>query len=429
MRLQIGRETRERRGRDFDRRDRAAVAGNAHALVGRNDADAGLCQEVEGGLQQLGTRAFEQHFAAGQRRRHRVGAGLDAIGQHAMTCAAQAGDAVDHDPRGPGAGNARPHLVEAVGKIANLRLAGSVLDEGRTARERRRHDRRMGAADRHLGKADLAPLESVRGASDHIAAVNLDFGAELRQRHDEQIDGPRADGATARHRHPRTAHAGDQRSDDPKACPHLGDELVGRGGVDDVLGGERQRLALVLAVAGALAVQGDVDAVVAEDALQLAHVRKPRHVLEHQRFLGEQARDHQREGGVLRPRDGDCAAKRPAADDPDAIHVPPPFSPKIRPVQRRPHCGKTREFPAIRSDRTYLFPVSLPPRPASLSRETAAALPFARACALRRLRFSRSAAAKRASRAARFVFLPDGAMKAFEPLRNRSMAAVRGCRS
>jgi len=48
----------------------------------------------------------------------------------------------------------------------------------------------------------------------------------------------------------------------------LGDELVGRGGIDDGFGGDVQRGAVVAVLAGALAGDHDVDAVVAEDALQ-----------------------------------------------------------------------------------------------------------------------------------------------------------------
>src|SRR5262249_8413737 len=88
-------------------------------------------------------------------------------------------------------------------------------------------------------------------------------------------------------------------------------------------GRELHGLAVILAVARPLAGNHRVDAVVAEDALQLHHVGKPRHVVEHERLVGQQARDHQRQGGVLRPRNPNGARGLPAADDPDAVHVVP----------------------------------------------------------------------------------------------------------
>ena len=64
-----------------------------------------------------------------------------------------------------------------------------------------------------------------------------------------------------------------------------------------------------------------VDAVIAEDALELRHVGEPRHIVEDERVLGEQARDHQGQGGVLGAGNRNGAVKRLTADDADAIHV------------------------------------------------------------------------------------------------------------
>jgi hypothetical protein len=85
-----------------------------------------------------------------------------------------------------------------------------------------------------------------------------------------------------------------------------------------------QRLPVVLALARALAANHDVDAVIAQDALQQAHIGEPRDIVENQRLIGEQARDHQRQGGVLGARDRDCSVEPLAAGDADAIHSPSP---------------------------------------------------------------------------------------------------------
>ena len=88
---------------------------------------------------------------------------------------------------------------------------------------------------------------------------------------------------------------------------------------------KRHALAVELGAAAAAAVDGDVDAVVLEDALELLHVGEARHVLEDQRILGEERGDHQRQRGVLGARDGDLAPQFVAADQPNAIHVSAPF--------------------------------------------------------------------------------------------------------
>ena len=56
---------------------------------------------------------------------------------------------------------------------------------------------------------------------------------------------------------------------------------------------------------GALAVDGEVEAVVAQDAGQQIDVGEVGHVLEGEPVGGEQAGDHQRQGGILGAGDGD----------------------------------------------------------------------------------------------------------------------------
>ena len=125
-----------------------------------------------------------------------------------------------------------------------------------------------------LGNSMSPPRRPFLRARDHIAALDLDLGAELLQRHDQQVDRPRADGAAARHRHLGFAHARQQRRHHPEARAHARHQLVGRGGIDDVLGRDVQRAPGVGIVARPFAGDHDVDAVIAEDALQAARRRR-----------------------------------------------------------------------------------------------------------------------------------------------------------
>ena len=185
----------------------------------------------------------------------------------------------------------------------------------------------VGATHGHFREIDFAAAQALLGARDHIAAFDLDLGAELLQRHDQEIDRPRADGAAAGHRHLGLAHARQQRRHHPEARAHLGDQVVGRGGVDDVLGRDVQCAAGIGIVARAFAGDHDVDAVIAEDALQQFDVGQPRRVVEDQRVLGQKARDHQRQRGVLGARNRDRAVEALTADNTNSIHDAPLAAP------------------------------------------------------------------------------------------------------
>ena len=238
LRLEVGREAGERLGGDLDRVEAAAVPPDAEAVVGGGDLGADLGQHLDRPRKDRRGRALEHDIAAGHRHRHRIGAGLDAVGHHRVARAGEAVDALDADGGGAGAVDLRAHLDQAGGEVDDLGLARGVLDDGFASGQRRRHHRDVGRADGDLREDDAPAAEALRRAGDDVAAVDVDLGAEVAQRRDEEIDRPRADGAAAGQRHPRLAHAGEQRADHPEARPHLRDELIGRDGVDDLAGGQ-----------------------------------------------------------------------------------------------------------------------------------------------------------------------------------------------
>ena len=103
----------------------------------------------------------------------------------------------------------------------------------------------MGGADRDLGEDDACAVEALGRLGHDVAAVDVDLGAQRLEAHQVQVDGPRADGATAGHGHARLAAARQQGAQHPEARAHAAHHLVGRGGVDDVARGEMEGLAQV----------------------------------------------------------------------------------------------------------------------------------------------------------------------------------------
>ena len=177
----------------------------------------------------------------------------------------------------------------------------------------------MCRADGDLGKNDVGAVQTLGCLCDDITAVDVDFGAERLEARQMQIDRARADGAATGQRDFRLAHAGDDGTEDPEAGAHTRDHFVGCGGVDDIARGEMERLALQVG-RGALAVDGQIRAVIAQDAGKKVDVGEVGNVLQSHPVGGQQTRDHQRQGGVLGPGNGDRPRKPLAADNSDAIH-------------------------------------------------------------------------------------------------------------
>ncbi len=140
-----------------------------------------------------------------------------------------------------------------------------------------------------------------------------------------QVDGTRADGAAAGQRNLGLAAAGEQRAEHPEAGPHAADHFIGRHRIDDVARREVERLADVLGGPGTLAVDREVDAVIAQDAGEQIDVGEIGDVLQRQPVRGQQAGNHQGQGGVLGAGDRNCTVEPLAAGDLDAIHAGVPL--------------------------------------------------------------------------------------------------------
>ncbi len=235
------------------------------------------------------------------------------------------------DPQGRAANPFDPgaHLYQAVGDIDDLRLARGVLDQRLATGQHGGHQGIVGRAHRDLGKRNAVTGQAPGGPGVHIAALELDFGAERLERGQMQIDGARADGAAARQRDFRLAAARHERSEHPETRPHARHHLVGRRGVDDVRRGEPEGLAVARALARLLAGDGDVNPVIAQDAGKKADVGEARNIVQRQRLAGEKARNHQRQRSILGAADRYGPVQALAADNADSVHgvVTPPRAP------------------------------------------------------------------------------------------------------
>ena len=98
------------------------------------DVRARFAQLLQHRVEDVRPRSGEPYAAAGGRGCHQKGAGLDAVGHHAVLRAVQPLDALDRDDVGARAPHARAHGVQAAGEIHHLRLARRILDHRRALR-------------------------------------------------------------------------------------------------------------------------------------------------------------------------------------------------------------------------------------------------------------------------------------------------------
>src|SRR5699024_6511463 len=122
LRLHVGRKTGVGRGVDVHRAGAAAVHVQLDPVLADADVGAGVVQLGGDRAQKIRARVAGTHLAARDRAGDQVGAGFDAVGQHAVRGAVQRVHAVDDDHAGAGALDARAHAVQAFGQVHDLRL-------------------------------------------------------------------------------------------------------------------------------------------------------------------------------------------------------------------------------------------------------------------------------------------------------------------
>ena len=149
----------------------------------------------------------------------------------------------------------------------------------------------------------MAAGQAVRRRRLDVTFLQFDLGTQVLQRLEVQIDRPRADGTTARQRHPRPPGAGQQRPHDDDRGPHPANKVVGRFRRSDLAGVQADdRLVAVIPL-----LPRHLGAQFAQQAAHGGKVCQVRHVGQFQRIFGEKRASHQRQRRVLRPADRDGA--------------------------------------------------------------------------------------------------------------------------
>ena len=213
---------------------------------------------------------------------------------------------VGADPVDPGA-----HLRQQPGQVLDVGLAGGVADRGRARGERRRHQGVLGSHHRRLVHEDPAGLQPVRRCRQLDPAIAADPRPELGEGVEVGVEAAAADEVAPRRRHPRLAEARQQRPGEQEGSADPAREVL-----VDLRPGDRRG--------------SQADAVVGHphhfDAEPLKQrqlglgVADPRHVVDQQLVLGQQAGGEDRQGGVLVAGRGDLTAQRHASLYDEFLH-------------------------------------------------------------------------------------------------------------
>ena len=313
--LHVGRECRIRRGGQADRARTLAMHVQGDAVGGGLDRSTGFGQLVQHRLEGVATRAARDDPAAGHRRGHQEGAGLDPVRQHRMASTGQPLHAVDHDARGACALDIRAQRDQAIGQVGDFRFHGRVLEHGGALGQGRGHQHVLGAGHADHVEYVARAFQSLCSGLDE-AVLDRYFRPQRLQALDVLVDRARADRATARQRDFRRAVLGQQRAQHQDRGAHGLDQFVGRHMLVDAARIDGDRTA-----PGQRAfVDADARAQFAQQLHRGDHVVQVRHVGDFHRRIGQQGGAQDRQHRVLGAGDGDFAVEGIAAGDYDFLH-------------------------------------------------------------------------------------------------------------
>ena len=211
----------------------------------------------------------------------------------------------------PGALDLRPHAVEEIRTVNNMRLLGGILDDRQSPRERCRHHDIDGRTHGHHIEVDMTSDEILRPRDDH-AVFNADVRPQGAESLDMLIDRPEADVAPLRQRHLRPAVLPEQRADQIIGTADFADRLIHDRTVHDPGPIDPEGVAVYTGNDGADTLDGT------ENRADIAHIR---HILHQDGFICHNGRGENRQRRVLGTRDIHLSAQGIASLDRVKLHV------------------------------------------------------------------------------------------------------------
>ena len=293
----------------------AFAGGNEHggAVLVVFHAVAAFDEQVGNSLHVRAAHAVNHETIAHHGGGYHEGAGLDAVRNDGVVAAVQLLHAVNSDGAGAGAFDAGTHLVQEIGQVHHLGLAGGGFDDGGALGEHGSHHDVVRA--QHGGAAVATHInrgadEAVRGIDNQVAALYLHAGAQRLDAADVEVHRAVADNAAAGQGKHALLHAGHERAEQADGGAHLAYLFVGSF-VGDALRGFN-----AYGAAGALYRAAQL----AENLQHVVGVGYIRHAGDAHGLIGEQGCCENGERCVFGTTDIDGATESGAAFNDEFVH-------------------------------------------------------------------------------------------------------------
>jgi hypothetical protein len=218
-------------------------------------------------------------------------------------------DTLDDNAVTAGAGDPRSHRDEAVGEVADFRLACRVFQNRRPRRQGRCHHQILGAGHRD-DVEHKAHTGQTRRLGVDVAMVEIDFGAHRLQTLDVLIDRAEPDGTSSGQRYTRLSAPREQRPERQDRRPHGLHHLVRSQRPVHLPRRQCQRPV----------VRFHPHAHLREQRAHGANVVQLRQIVERERFWREQCGAQNRQRRVFRAGNGNLTLERDAALDREFFH-------------------------------------------------------------------------------------------------------------
>lgn len=238
MRMKIGREEGEGIGGDIERMDEVKVEKKEKEDIGIVD----LREWMEKSLKKKGKmdlmRKLKKKIEEGNWKGNGIGERIDKVRDDEKEREGKIGEELKMDSDDEREDDIRKNGVEKVGEVWKLRLEWGILNDGLEIGKSWRNKNEMSGEERKIGEFIEREEKEVNGIGFGIKVLNVDLREEWKKGIKKKVKGKCEDGEEEGKRKIGIKNEGEKRKDKKEDGENNGKEIIRRGSVKDIEGGE-----------------------------------------------------------------------------------------------------------------------------------------------------------------------------------------------